>query len=84
MLFHSAVDLWSDLCLGHGPFPDPDPDQHHQSSLPGIKKFLDTALFFKLVQIHNFFNLNCLSNYRPRSPSRSASPRSPRQVFKAD
>lgn len=27
------VGLWSDLFLGHGLFPDPD--QHHQSSLPG-------------------------------------------------
>lgn len=31
-LFHSTVDPWSVLCLGH----DLDHDQHHQSNLQGM------------------------------------------------
>lgn len=50
------VDLWSDLCLGHGLFPDPDPDQHHQSSLPGqdhhhVQRLHDHHARFCLVAV---------------------------------
>jgi hypothetical protein len=90
VLFHSAVGLWSDLCLGHDLFPGlgpgPDPDQHHQSSLPGMQNILYLLWFYFLFYCGStiFRFLNCLSNYRPRSRSRSASPRSPpRQVFKS-